>query len=147
MLFRIAELCAANILLTTVIQKHVRSWGYAGARLEMLELKSHRSLLISWQRLSSRANQHVLKSHASALEAFSNLRSSWAATSVLVPFSVPSVHSVQSPFFAEGWTWHTTPEEISVTVSSLGPRGFKCWPVMTFQCDYHYFSLLFLISL
>lgn len=78
MLFRFAELCAAYILLTTVIQKHVRSWGCAGARLEMLELKS-----------SSRANQRVLKSHASAFEGFSSTRSSWAATSVLVPFSVP----------------------------------------------------------
>lgn len=53
-----------------------------------------------------------------------------------------SVCRRQSLYFDEGWTWRRTPEESSVTVSSLGPRGFKCWPVMTFQCDYHYFSLL-----
>lgn len=108
-------------------------WGYTGTRLDMLKLKSHRRLMISWQRLSSCANQLVLKSHASAFEheweVFQH-EDCWAAISGtrnqrLCRFAVFNL------FILMRAGHDRTPEETSVTVSSLDPRALnvgQLWP-------------------
>lgn len=125
-------------------------WGYTGTRMEMLELKSHRSLVISWQRLSSCANQLVLKSHASACEherevfQHEGCCAAISGTSRSSLCVVLSVRSLQPLHFDEGWSWQNPWGDLSHSEQS-GPRGFKCWLAGTFQCDYHYFSLLFFV--